>query len=81
MKSALLLSLLRFQVPSNHFNQISEFSRIFDPSYYRLGKIGRIQINKRLNTDISERYQTITYEDIFAITDKLITLTISKIDV
>ena len=68
--------LLRFQVPSNHFNQISEFSRIFDPSYYRLGKIGRIQINKRLNTDISERYQTITYEDIFAITDKLITLTI-----
>ena len=70
--------LLRFQVPSNQFSQISEFLRIFDPSYYRLGKIGRIQINKRLNTDISERYQTITYEDIFAITDKLITLTISK---
>ena len=70
--------LLRFQVPGNHFTQISEFSRIFDPSYYRLGKIGRIQINKRLNTDISERYQTITYEDIFAITDTLITLTISK---
>ena len=59
-------------------NQISEFSRIFDPSYYRLGKIGRIQLNKRLNINISERYQTITYEDIFAITDKLLTLTISK---
>jgi len=70
--------LLRFQVTQNQLNQISEFSRIFDPSYYRLGKIGRIQINKRLNINISERYQTITYEDIFAITDKLLTLTISK---
>ena len=70
--------LLRFQLSPNQLNQISEFSRIFDPSYYRLGKIGRIQINKRLNTSISERYQTITYEDIFAITDKLLTLTISK---
>jgi DNA-directed RNA polymerase subunit beta len=70
--------LLRFQLTQNQLNQISEFSRIFDPSYYRLGKIGRIQINKRLNINISERYQTITYEDIFAITDKLLTLTISK---
>ena len=35
-------------------------------------------MNKRLNTKIASRYQTITYEDIFAITDKLITLTISK---
>lgn len=70
--------LLRFQLISNQFTQISEFSRIFDPSYYRLGKIGRIQINKRLNIDITERCQTITYEDIFAIIDKLITLTISK---
>ena len=70
--------LLRFQLSPNQLNQISEFSRIFDPSYYRLGKIGRIQLNKRLNINISERYQTITYEDIFAITDKLLTLTISK---
>ena len=70
--------LLRFYLSSNYFTKISEFSRIFDPFYYRLGKIGRLQINKRLNIDISERYQTITYEDIFAITDKLITLTISK---
>ena len=70
--------LLRFQLAPSQLNQISEFSRIFDPSYYRLGKIGRIQINKRLNINISEKYQTITYEDIFAITDKLLTLTISK---
>ena len=70
--------LSRFQLTSNYFNQISEFSRIFDPTYYRLGKIGRIQINKRLNTHISDRCQTILYEDIFSITDKLITLTTSK---
>ena len=70
--------LLRFHLPSNYFNKISEFSRIFDSTYYRLGKIGRLQINKRLNLNTSERHQTITYEDIFAITDKLITLTISK---
>ena len=70
--------LLRFHLSSNYFTKISEFSRIFDPFYYRLGKIGRLQINKRLNIDLSERYQTITYEDIFAITDKLLTLTISK---
>ena len=70
--------LLRFYLSSNYFTKISEFSRIFDPNYYRLGKIGRLQINKRLNINISTRSQTITYEDIFAITDKLISLTISK---
>ena len=70
--------LVRFQLPLIQFDKISEFLRIFDPSYYRLGKIGRSQINKRLSTAISDRCQTITYEDIFAITDKLITLTISK---
>ena len=71
--------LLRFKSGLKSIDQISKFSRIFDPLYYRLGKIGRTQLNKRLNTNISYRYQTITYEDIFAITDKLITLTISKI--
>ena len=70
--------LPRFYLSSSYSTKISEFSRIFDPNYYRLGKNGRLQINKRLNIGISPRSQTITYEDIFAITDKLITLTISK---
>jgi DNA-directed RNA polymerase subunit beta len=70
--------VLRFHLDSNYFINISEFSRIFDPIYYRLGKTGRLQINKRLNINISQRLQTITYEDIFAIIDKLLTLTISK---
>ena len=62
----------------NYFKKISEFSRIFDSTYYRLGRVGRLKINNRLNLRMSERLQTITYEDIFAITDKLISLTISK---
>jgi DNA-directed RNA polymerase subunit beta len=70
--------LSRFNLNLNYFKNISEFSRIFDSNYYRLGRVGRLKINKRLNLTISERLQTITYEDIFAITDKLISLTISK---
>ena len=70
--------LSRFNLNSNYFKNISEFSRIFDPTYYRLGRVGRLKINHRLNLKISERLQTITYEDIFAIIDKLINLTISK---
>ena len=70
--------LLRFDLNSNYLNNISEFSRIFDPTYYRLGKVGRLKLNSRLNLKISQRIQTITYEDIFAITDKLLTLTITK---
>jgi DNA-directed RNA polymerase subunit beta len=70
--------LLRFNLNSNYLKNISEFSRIFDPKYYRLGRIGRVQINKRLNLQISETVESLTYDDIFAIVDKLLTLTISK---
>jgi DNA-directed RNA polymerase subunit beta len=68
----------RFDLNLEYFKNISEFSRIFDPNYYRLGRVGRLKINNRLNLKLSERLQIITYEDIFAITDKLINLTISK---
>jgi DNA-directed RNA polymerase subunit beta len=70
--------LLRFNLDSTYLKNISEFARIFDPRYYRLGKIGRLQINKRLNLQINLSLQAITYDDIFAIIDKLLTLTISK---
>ena len=68
----------RFDFNLEYFKSISEFSRIFDPNYYRLGRVGRLKINNRLNLQLSDRLQIITYEDIFAITDKLINLTISK---
>jgi DNA-directed RNA polymerase beta subunit len=79
----LLINSTQFNQPLPRFNlnyskNISEFSRIFDSTYYRLGRVGRLKVNSRLNLKISERLQTITYEDIFAITDKLISLTVSK---
>ena len=68
----------RFDLDLEYFKNISEFSRIFDPNYYRLGRVGRLKLNNRLNLKITERLQIITYEDIFAIIDKLINLTVSK---
>jgi len=68
----------RFVVNFEYLKNISEFSRIFDPNYYRLGRVGRLKVNNRLNLKVSDHLQIITYEDIFAITDKLINLTISK---
>ena len=70
--------LLRFNLDKSYYKNISEFSRVFDPSYYRLGKIGRLKLNNRLKIKLSKRVTTITYEDIFAIIDKLITLSTSK---
>ena len=70
--------LLRFNLKLDYFKNISEFSRIFDIRYYRLGKIGRSKINNRLNLKLNSQIQTITYADIFAIIDSLITLSISK---
>ena len=70
--------LLRFNLKPDYYKNLSEFSRIFDVRYYRLGKIGRSKINNRLNLKVNTQIQTITYVDIFAIVDSLITLSISK---
>lgn len=70
--------LLRFALKSDYYKNISEFSKIFDSRYYRLGKIGRFKLNNKLNLKINSEIQSITYEDIFAIIDFLITLAISK---
>jgi DNA-directed RNA polymerase subunit beta len=70
--------LSRFDSNLEYFKSISEFSQIFDPNYYNLGKVGRLKLNNRLGLEISDRLQIITYDDIFAIIDKLISLTIAK---
>lgn len=70
--------LERFFQTDESFKNFSKFSKIFDPTYYRIGRVGRLRINQRLNLRIHERVQSITYEDIFAIIDKLISLTVSK---
>jgi len=68
----------KFTVNVENTKSISEFSRLFDQNYYRLGKLGRLKLNTRLNLQLSERLQSVTYEDLFAIIDKLIELTISQ---
>ena len=70
--------LLRFNTEFENYENISEFSRIFDSRYYRLGKLGRLKLNNRLNVKLNNQIQTITYLDIFGIIDLLITLSISK---
>ena len=73
--------LLRFNNDieiSSTTQSFSESLRIFDPNYYRLGRIGRYKINNRLSLKVPYNYQNIIYEDIFAIVDHLITLSISK---
>jgi DNA-directed RNA polymerase subunit beta len=70
--------LERFFQTDESFKNFSKFSKIFDPTYYRIGRVGRLRINQRLNLRIHERVQSITYDDIFATIDKLISLTVSK---
>jgi len=67
--------LVRFRVKPSDKN-ITEFLRIFDRRYYQLGKIGRFKINNRLNLKIQN--DTLIYEDIYAILDFLIDISISK---
>ena len=70
--------LPRFNFNLNYENDISEFIRIFDNNYYYLGNIGRFQFNNKLSLNINSQVQSLTYEDIFAVVDKLLTLCISK---
>ena len=67
--------LLRF-TKKQSFKNNSEFSKIFDRRFYKLGKIGRFKINNRLNLKIQN--DILTYHDIYAILDCLINLSISK---
>ena len=70
--------LLRFNFQTKLDKNISEFSKLFDKKYYRLGRIGRIKINNKLNLKLNVKIQSITYDDIFGIIDSLINLSISK---
>nr|YP_009497598.1 RNA polymerase beta subunit [Astrosyne radiata]AWT40311.1 RNA polymerase beta subunit [Astrosyne radiata] len=67
-----------FDINSNKVNITSDFSHIFNPTKYNLSRVGRLQINSRLNLTISPRIHAITYNDIFAIIDELIGLTVAK---
>ena len=67
------LNLNQFETP--FFSETSTiFSKIFDQRYYDIGRVGRRKINQKLNLNISENIHTITYQDIIAIFDYLITI-------
>jgi DNA-directed RNA polymerase subunit beta len=68
----------RFSLSHDNSRLTPEISKIFDPNYYRLGHVGRLKLNSSLNLAVNEKLQVLTYDDIFAITDKLVGLTISK---
>ena len=56
----------------------SVFLKIFDRRYYDLGRVGRLKVNKKLQLNISESTHTLTYQDIIAILDYLITINKEK---
>jgi len=68
--------IAHFKLHNRYSKKNSKFLRVFDACYYQLGKIGRLKLNSRLNLQTSIQQQTLTYEDIFAIIDKLIDLSL-----
>lgn len=68
--------LLRFC--NRNYQSFYDSLKIFNSKYYKLGKIGRNKINNKLNLKLLSTCYSITYEDIFAIIDYLLTLCISK---
>jgi len=67
--------ILRFPINLLEKKKI-ELSKIFDNRHFRLGKIGRFKVNNRLN--LKSQATSLTYDDIYAILDSLITISISK---
>jgi len=69
-----LTSATEDKVIDNFKNSNSIFYKIFDQRYYDIGRVGRKKINQKLNLNISENTHTLTYQDIIAIFDYLITI-------
>ena len=63
----------------NSCRAVSVSAKIFSPERCTMGKIGRKNLNERLKLEVSLSQQTLIYQDLFAILDRLITLSISKI--
>jgi len=63
----------------NSCRAVSVSAKIFSPERCTMGKIGRKNLNERLKLQVSLSQQTLIYQDLFAILDRLITLSISKI--
>ena len=62
----------------NFYRTVSESIKIFSSERCIIGKIGRKNLNERLNLQVSLSQQTLVYQDLLAIIDQLITLSMSK---
>ena len=71
-------SLPRFTT-ENFYQTVSESIKIFSAERCVMGKIGRKNLNERLKLQVSSSQQTLIYQDLLAIIDQLITLSMSKI--
>jgi len=63
---------LKFKYPDNFLSQDELYglcSRLFNPKFYELGKVGRLSLNRRLGLNCSLEILTITPQDIFSILD------------
>ena len=47
------------------------FSKLLNLGYLNIGKIGRLKLNQKLNSHISEKLNLLTYQDIIGIIDLL----------
>ena len=70
--------LPRFTTENFH-QTVSESIKVFSSERCTLGQVGRKNLNDRLKLQVSISQQTLVYQDLFAIIDRLITLSTSKI--
>ena len=62
----------------NFYRTVSESIKIFSSKRCIMGKIGRRNLNERLKLQVSSSQQTLVYQDVLAIIDQLITLSMSQ---
>ena len=76
--SGAMHSLPRFTT-ENFYQTVSESIKVFSSERCTMGRIGRKNLNDHLKLQVSFSQQTLIYQDLFAIIDRLITLSTSKI--
>ena len=79
LNSSLSKQLLPRFTTENFYQTVSESIKIFNSERCIMGKIGRKNLNERLKLQVSPSQQTLIYQDLLAIIDRLITLSTSKI--
>ena len=74
------LHLLGFHSKKGQSSRRLFYQRFFNPNNYRLGRIGRLRLNRRFGLSIELKKQCITGDDIFAIFENLVALSIGLLE-